>query len=70
MWGVLLAKRVDLCCVWEVYRLGNFFVELCYDKITGKPTCICSFTRSQRLMHYEKELRLYALTPSNDPEYN
>ncbi|MFD2935497.1 hypothetical protein [Spirosoma flavum] len=56
IWGLLLAKRVDLCRVRELYSFNNFFAELCYDKVTGKPMCICSFSKSERLMLYLKEL--------------
>lgn len=62
LWGVLLAHRVDLCRIRELYSLSDFFAELCYDKVTGEPTCICSFTGTGRTELYMKELDLNALT--------
>jgi len=62
LWGVLLARRVDLCRIRELYSLNDFFVELCYDKQTGQPTCICSFTRIQRLAPYVDQFNLEELT--------
>lgn len=61
LWGVLLAKRVDFCRVRELYSFSDFFAEMCYDKVTGKPTCICSFTRFQRADLYVEELSLAEL---------
>jgi hypothetical protein len=58
LWGTLLARRVDLCRVRELYSLGKFYAELCYDAETGKPTCVCSFTRLERLELYLEELQL------------
>ena len=61
LWGTLLAKRVDLCQVRELYSFSGFFAELCYDQVTGTPTCICSFNRSQRMEPYLDELSLAEL---------
>ncbi|GAB4020703.1 hypothetical protein GCM10028808_63050 [Spirosoma migulaei] len=66
VWGVQLAKRVDLCRVRELYSLSDFFAELCYDKVTGKPTCICSFTSSNRLLLYAEGVSLGELTGNDN----
>ncbi|AUD07047.1 hypothetical protein [Spirosoma pollinicola] len=62
LWGVLLAERVDLCRIRELYSFSGFFAELCYDKTTGKPTCICSFTGIRRLIPYLADLSLETLS--------
>jgi hypothetical protein len=56
LWGTLLARRVDLCRVRELYWFSDFFAELCYNKQTGQATCVCTFTRSQRLAIYLEEM--------------
>lgn len=61
IWGVPLAKRVDMCRIRELYSFSDFFAEICSDKSTGKVTCICSFANSQRLTPYLDQLDLQEL---------
>ncbi|MCK8490556.1 MULTISPECIES: hypothetical protein [Spirosoma] len=61
LWGVPLAKREDLCRMRELYSLEGFFVEACYDKETNKLTCICSFTRSDRLLPYVEPVEVSSI---------
>lgn len=61
LWGTLLARRVDLCRLRELYSISDFYVEVCYNLETGRPTCVCSFTRLQRLDLYIEELNLNEL---------
>lgn len=62
LWGLLLARRVDSCRVRELYQFSDFFAELCYDQLTGKATCICSFRQPQRLALYVEEASLAEVT--------
>lgn len=58
LWGVPLAWRVDLCRNRQLYHFSEFFAEMCFDKQTGKLTCICSFTQQLRLAPYLDQIRL------------
>jgi hypothetical protein len=64
LWGTLLARRVDSCRVRELYWYSDFYCELCYDTLTGKPTCVCSFSKPQRLALYLDSLSVAELTPN------
>ena len=61
LWGVPLAIREDLCQVRQLYSYNDFFVEKCHDKVTGKLSCICSFTRLERLTPYLDQIELSTL---------
>ncbi|GAB3277056.1 hypothetical protein GCM10027347_50840 [Larkinella harenae] len=61
LWGVPLAIREDLCRVRYLYSLNEYFVEECHDKETGKLTCICSFSRVDRLTPYLEQIELSCL---------
>ncbi len=63
LWGVPLAIREDLCRVRHLYSYNDFFAEVCHDKETGKVTCICTFTRTERLDSYLDHIELPALNP-------
>jgi hypothetical protein len=63
LWGTLIGRRVDLCRVRELYSLSDFYAELCYDVASSQPTCVCSFTRVQRLELYLERLDLNELIP-------
>ena len=64
VWGVPLAKSVDLCRTRQLYSLNTFFVEMCYDKLDGRLTCICSFSRVQRLDLYLGQMDINSLDSS------
>lgn len=61
LWGVPLAVRSDFCRVRYLYSYSDFFVEQCHDKDTGKLTCICSFTRLERLTPYLEQIDISPL---------
>lgn len=44
LWGVPLLKWVDSGHVRHLYRLNDFYAEMCYDKHTGRLTGISTFT--------------------------
>lgn len=52
LWGVLLARSIDCCRTRYLYSFNTFYVEMCYDNLNGKLTCICSFSRIDRLDRY------------------
>ncbi|QJW89405.1 hypothetical protein HNV11_08415 [Spirosoma taeanense] len=58
LWGIPLARRVDLCRVRQLYSFSHYFAEMCFDKETGKLTCICTFTHSHRLTPYLDQVGL------------
>lgn len=62
LWGVPLARRVDLCRTRTLFQLGDFFAEMCVDLQTGQLTCICTFTQNQRLVPYLDQVSLADLT--------
>ncbi|UFH56141.1 hypothetical protein [Spirosoma sp. KNUC1025] len=58
LWGIPLAYRCDLCRNRQLYYFNNFFAEMCFEKETGKLTCICTFTDHRRLNPYLNQIRL------------
>lgn len=58
LWGVPLAHRTDVCRNRQLYSFNDFFAELCYDKNDGSLTCVCTFTRPQRLEPYLEQVNL------------
>ncbi|SOD93114.1 hypothetical protein [Spirosoma fluviale] len=58
LWGVPLAHRSDVCQNRQLYSFNNFFAEVCYDKNDGSLTCVCTFTRIQRLAPYLEQVNV------------
>lgn len=52
LWGVPLASRSDFCRTRTLFKLGTFFAEVCYSKLDGHLTCICTTTQVPRLHLY------------------
>ncbi|AUD06261.1 hypothetical protein [Spirosoma pollinicola] len=44
LWGVPLTRQADVYRIRQLYKLSNFFAEVCYDPATGQPIGICSFS--------------------------
>ncbi|GAB3902959.1 hypothetical protein GCM10028803_30540 [Larkinella knui] len=61
LWGVPLARSVDLCRTRQLFSFNDFFVEICHDNSDQKLTCICSFSRVQRLDLYLEQMDLSPL---------
>ncbi len=57
LWGVPLAKWVRKGAVRHLYRLNDFYAEMCYDENSGRLIGISTFTNSFRLSLYLDQLK-------------
>ena len=49
LWGLFLDKWTENGCVHLLYRLNDFYVDMCFDEKTGHLTYITTFTSLPRL---------------------
>lgn len=57
IWGVPLAKWVCKGITRHVYRLNDFYAEMCYDESSSRLIGISTFTNSYRLSLYLDRLK-------------
>jgi hypothetical protein len=68
LWGVPLLSWVDRGYVHHLYKLSDFYADMCYDEKTGRVTGIATFTSVRQLATYRDQMNLRGLVATLDTD--